>query len=284
MLSKVAKWGLGAFTNILKTFLLNVIEAFSSFINDMFSMSSSIIDGEYATKLTSYCFKLGLAMLVISGLMQIIKLYLLPDSGEVEDNPGGYFIRFTKATIIMCCSTQICAIVNNISSKLANDFLIIVSKSDTSSLSQSLIDEIGSISIDSPALGTIAIFMIIVISFLVILFQIGIRAINLVILQIVAPLFSVNYLTTDKALFNKWLQNLCSVSLTYVMQIVCLNIGMRFIVDGIDVMLNLLVGACWLIVTIQSPKVLKEFAYSTGTNGGAKGVASTVGRMIIFKH
>lgn len=197
----------------------------------------------------------------------------MPDSGEPEENISGYFIRLGKTVILVTFSSEVCTIIVNLSDYIASDVLKIVEKSKISNVLKGGINSLDGIAFKTAiaALGLIAIALIAII---IIIYQATKRAVKMVVLQIVAPIFAVNYLTSDKGLWNKWLQTMLSVALIYVFQVALVNIGLKFIVNGIDDALYMVVGLAWLGLTITSPKILKEFAYSSSIGNTAKSIGS----------
>ena len=258
---------------VISDFLYGVIDKFSSLLNDVFSASKDIVNGTYVKSLTSFSLTFAISILVLLAIAQLIKLYILPDSGEPEENISGYFIRLGKTVILVTFSSEVCTIIVNLSDYIASDVLKIVGKSKISNALKGGINSLDGIAFKTAiaALGLIAIALIAII---IIIYQATKRAVEMVVLQIVAPIFAVNYLTTDKGLWNKWLQTMLSVALTYVFQVALVNIGLKFIVNGIDDALYMVVGLAWLGLAITSPKILKEFAYSSSIGNTAKSIGS----------
>lgn len=272
----------------LTEFLSGVVDTLSEILDNIFKISQMIVQGDFVSTITNYCFKLGLALLTFFAIAQIIKLYILPDSGDPEDDMNGFFIRVGKSAILLCFSTVICSMIVQFTNFISDDVLSAISGNvQGSAISALFKNEITSL-VDSTLGGAIGIILIIlasIICLLIISIQAGIRGVNLAILQMTAPIFAVNYITTDKGLWNKWLQNMMSVSLTYTFQVVLTNIALKFFALGFQSTIYPLIGICWLIVTIQSPKVLKEFAYSTGVGQGASKMSSMAYHAVrLLKH
>lgn len=266
-----------AFLGFLTDFLSGVVDSFTSFLDNIFIVSSQVVKGDFVTRVSSYSLKLGIAILTFLALSQIIKLYILNESGEPEDDIFGFFIRLGKSAILMSFSTIICSMINNFAQFVANDVKSILGGTiSTSALFKKDLSTILTLGFGEALTATIVLIVMLVAMFIIGI-QAGIRGVNLAVLQMTAPIFATNYITTDKGLWKKWLQNMMSVSLTYVMQIALLNIALKYISYGIvSNLINALIGIAWLIVCIQSPKFLKELAYSTGVGSGVSRGASSV--------
>ena len=265
-----------AFLGFITDWISGVIDSFTSFLDNVFIVSSQVVKGDFVIRVTSYSLKLGVAILVFLA----IKLYILNESGEPEEDFLGFFIRLGKSAILMSFSTVICSMIINFSEFVANDVKSILGGTiSTSAVMKKDLVQIATMGFGT-ALTSIIVLLVVIISLFIIGIQAGIRVVNLAVLQMTAPVFACNYVTTDKGLWKKWLQNMMSVSLTYVMQIALLNIALKYLAYGIvGNLINSLIGIAWLIVCIQSPKFLKELAYSTGVGEGISRGASPVSQV-----
>lgn len=257
-------------------FFNGVIDGLSEMVNNIFLLANKTVEGNIVSMVSSYSLKLAIAILIFLAISQVIRLYILNESGEPEDDFMGFFIRLGKTILLVSFSTIICKMIIDVSNYIANDLMGVVG--GTISMSSSLKKDLTSVVTlgFGEALLTIIFILAILIFLIIVCIQAGIRGVNLAVLQMTAPLFAVNYITTDKGLWKKWLQNLISVSLTYAVQLTLMNIALKYLAYGITSnLINGLVGICWLIVCIQSPKFLKELAYSTGVGSGlTRGVSS----------
>lgn len=275
-----------AIVQLIVDWIVGVIDKFTSFLNNVFILSSKIVESDYVSNISAYTYKLGIAFLVFSALAQIIKLYILNESGTPEDDFVGFFIRLGKTAILMSCSTALCTMIVKLGDYIANDLLKVVQ--NNSEVANVLKEQTTTLTtLPFGTAMTLVILMIIVVgSLLIISIQAGKRGVELAVAQMVAPLMLCNVITTDKALYKKWLQNIGSLSATYGVQIVLLNIGMKYItIGGVTTdITNLFIGLCWLFACIGMPKALKEFAYSSGVGASlSKGASTTMSMIRTFK-
>lgn len=267
-----------AFLGFITDWLSGLVDSFTSFLDNIFIVSSQVVKGEFVSRISSYSLKLGIAILIMLALSQILKLYILNESGEPEDDMLGFFIRLGKSAVLMSFSTMICTIIITFAEFVASDVKGILGGTiSTSALFKKDLLQIATMGFGQ-GLTCVIVLVIVLVSLFIIGIQAGIRGVNLAVLQMTAPLFATNYITTDKGLWKKWLQNMMSVSITYVMQIALLNIALKYLAYGmVSNLINSLIGIAWLIVCIQSPKFLKELAYSTGVGEGvSRGTSSVV--------
>lgn len=267
-------------TEALTQFVSGIVDKFSSVLNNVFIIAQKVVQGDFVTKITDYTFKLAISILIFMAISQIIKLYILPEGEDPESDMTGFFIRLGKSAILISFSTVICSIFIDFTNKLANDLLKILSgKIEIAAMLKNQIKTLDGVTFGSAMVVLIMIITLIIMLFIICI-QAGLRGVNLAILQMTAPIFMANYITTDKAIYNKWVQNMFSVSLTYIAQIGFTTIGLKFFAKGFDNIANVFIGFCWLIVTIQSPKLLKEITYSTGVGSGISRVGSSAMEMI----
>lgn len=265
---------------MMTEFLNGVVDVFSKILDNVFVLTSEVVKGDFVGKVSSYSYKLGVAILIFLAISQIIKLYILNESGEPEEDFLGFFIRLGKTAILMSFATIISTIIINLGNFIANDIRSVLG--GTISLTATMKKDLTSVlTLGFGEALLMSIFIgVMLVCFIIVSIQAGIRGVNLAVLQMTAPLFAVNYITTDKGLWKKWLQNMGSVSITYALQIALINISLKYLAYGITSnIINGLIGMCWLIVCIQTPKFLKELAYSTGVGSGISRGASSVSQV-----
>lgn len=269
----ILKCILGIFSDILA----GIVDVFTEILNNIFIVAQRIVQGDFVQNVTNYSLKLALSILTFLAISQIIKLYIFYEGGNAEEDMTGFFVRLGKSAILVSFSTVICSLFITFSNKVANDVLQILSgKIEIAPILSKEISMVTNL-VFGKAFVSLLLILVAILCLGIISVQAALRGVNLAILQMTAPVFATNYITTDKGLWNKWVQNMMSVSLTYVFQIGLTNIGMKFLMSGITTdIVNSVIGIAWLIVTIQSPKLLKEFAYSTGVSTGMGKISSTV--------
>lgn len=270
--------------SIIEKIVSGIVDKVSVIIDDIFKVAGQVVQGNFVTNIADYSYKLGISILIFLAISQVIKLYILNEAGDPENDFIGFFIRLGKTAIIMSFSTIIVDLVIDLSNAIGSDILNIVQKKGA--ISGVFRNDLGSLAGKSfgEAISIIILIIAILIALLVVSFQAGIRGVELAVMKMTAPLFMANYITTDKGLFKKWLQNLGAISLTYVSQLLLLNIALKYIGYGTGDIINSFIGICWLVVCIKSPKALKEIAYSSGVGSGmargARAVGSTVMHMM----
>lgn len=269
----ILKCILGIFSDILA----GIVDVFTEILNNIFIVAQRIVQGDFVQNVTNYSLKLALSILTFLAISQIIKLYIFYEGGSAEEDMTGFFVRLGKSAILVSFSTVICSLFITFSNKLASDVLEILSgKIEIAPILSKEISMVTNL-VFGKAFVSLLLILVAILCLGIISVQAALRGVNLAILQMTAPVFATNYITTDKGLWNKWVQNMMSVSLTYVFQVGLTNIGMKFLMSGITTdIVNSVIGIAWLIVTIQSPKLLKEFAYSTGVSTGMGKISSTV--------
>lgn len=277
-----------AFLKFIVNIVMGMVDTFTNLLDNIFVVSNQVVNGGFVSSITNYSLKLAIAILILLSIMQIIKLYILNESGEPENDIHGFFIRVGTSVVLMSFAPTISRMIVEFSNFVADDVLgVLGGNISTSTLLKKDLSSLLTIGFGE-AISLVLVIITVIVSLFIISIQAGIRGVNLAVLQMTAPLFACNYVTTDKGLWKKWLQNMMSVSLTYVMQIALVNIALKFLAAGITSnIINTLIGVAWLIVCIQTPNFLKELSYSTGVSSGvskavssAPHLMSTVSRFI----
>ena len=135
------------------------------------------------------------------------------------------------------------------------------------------------------------------VALVIMLFQFAVRAAEIVVYVLAAPLVSLGQMNADGGTWSHWWSNLVILSLTPAAQFLALKgfasaaqlmaIGYRgFGVVGGAVSLGhlglvLLLQIGWLVVGIRGAHLLKQWSYSSGVGGGFVGIVGHIGRTSI---
>ena len=144
---------------------------------------------------------------------------------------------------------------------------------------------------------------------IVVCFQMGIRAAQLVVYIVASPLAALGQMQADGGTWNGWWANLVILSLSQGVQMLCFvgltettqllttpadthwiyamahhmpvaapaAMGLNVIVTVLNVVFALFLIIGWLVVAIQGPHLLKQWSYRTGIAGGLMYVGTTAG-------
>lgn len=131
------------------------------------------------------------------------------------------------------------------------------------------------------------------VALVIMLFQFAVRAAEIVVYVLAAPLVSLGQMNADGGTWGHWWTNLVVLAMTPAAQFLALKgfasapevmaLGHGFGLGGelarLGITLLLQIG--WLVVGIRGAHLLKQWSYSTGVGGGFVGIVGHVGRTSI---
>lgn len=131
------------------------------------------------------------------------------------------------------------------------------------------------------------------VALVIMLFQFAVRAAEIVLYVLAAPLVSLGQMNADGGTWSHWWTNLVILSMTPVAQFLALKgfasttevmaLGHGFGLGGemarLGITLLLQIG--WLVVGIRGAHLLKQWSYSTGVGSGFVGLVGLVGRTAV---
>ncbi len=131
------------------------------------------------------------------------------------------------------------------------------------------------------------------VALVIMLFQFAVRAAEIVVYVLAAPLVSLGQMNADGGTWSHWWSNLVILSMTPVAQFLALKgfassaevmaLGHGFGLGGemarLGITLLLQIG--WLVVGIRGAHLLKQWSSSTGVGGGFVGIVGHVGRTAV---
>ena len=162
------------------------------------------------------------------------------------------------------------------------------------------------------ALGLTLGILVGVLLLIVVCFQMGIRAAQLVVYIVASPLAALGQMQADGGTWNGWWANLVILSLSQAVQMLCFvgltettqllttpadthwiyamahhmpveapaAMGLNVLVTVLNVVFALFLMIGWLVVAIQGPHLLKQWSYRTGIAGGLMFVGTSMGRSV----
>ena len=161
------------------------------------------------------------------------------------------------------------------------------------------------------AIGLVLAIVVGVILLCVVCFQMAIRAAELVVYVIAAPLVGLGQMQSGGGVWNGWWTNLVILSLSQAVQMLCfvglvestqvlttkagwmtalvhagpaiaapVAIPAATLMTALNVVFMIFLIIGWLIVAIRGPHLLKQWSYHSGVGGGMMYVGTTVGRNV----
>ena len=269
---------IGNFTTAL---LKGVVPTFNSVFQ---ALVKSFVEQSAVKSLHNAFVGLSIFLIMLFCMHSYFNTYITETDGDPDADPMDILVRGAKAVAYSCCSGWVFGTFMNFTSAIAEKAITEMGESADWSISlgtviQALMGNITGFSfvwtviIQVIVIGTIAFYVIATI-----------RAIELMLMYIILPLFCSELCYTSHERFNGIITNICVTGLYYILQLVCFYMLCQSIISmltgvGPDsaITLESFRSLGWLIATLRSPKWLEKFAYSTGIGDSSKRAVGTVG-------
>lgn len=257
-----------AIIKIINNFGGAVIEAFNGNLTDLTKPIEYIQSGVIES-IQKYIYTLSMTLIVLFAILQIYKLYILNEDGDPEANISGFLIRLSKTIILINFSAVISDLIIEFIGYVKNDIVRVVMQETTN---KEFIDEtiLGLSDLANP-FASILLMLAVIVLLVIIFFQNLIRAMQIVFLRMLGPIFALNYLTIEKSLWNKWVQSMMVFHVTYILQIIGINIALFSLVKR--TFFDSVIAIGWLLFTASVTKIAKEMGYNPQL-----GIGNTAGR------
>jgi hypothetical protein len=277
-------WILKFLTDFLDTGLSFVLHLFVTFTN----ISTAFLESTIVVNAVGYAQKLGTVLLVLKLISDIYKGYMSSLSGEKEMKPSGYVVRGVAALLIIWTLPYIIRELVKIGNYITDDIASLSGVPVDPTTAVSGMQELFRKTIEPMANNTtysafMAMFgglfgAVIAVCLVMIMFSFAKRSIEIGIMAIIGPVFTVNMASEDTSLYKNWLKHLIVLTASQALQILMLRFTFFTVTHGADLFMgagamSLLMIMALLIFTVKIPKFLEQFTYGTGGNGGGGAIA-----------
>jgi hypothetical protein len=255
-----------------------LIETFSFAIADMMGLAVAVMSLPFVKNAVSYSQQLALAILAAKVMSEGIQTYILRQNGDPDSDPTGLIIRTAQSVAVISCLPWIVEQIFIFGTKVMSD----VSNLGYGEVELSGLGElIGGYIANELMLGIVCI--VIVVSFLVIGIQIGIRGAELAVMSILGSIIALNLTSNNRSLWSSWFKQIVIISVSPAIQLFMINGAIVLLtIEGFGSLHVLLVFG-WLWATIKTPAFVKQFAYSNGVGGAIGGTAKQAGSMALMR-
>lgn len=288
------------------------LEGFITVHEMLFSLIESVTNiNQYpnASAILNFTADVATSLLIIFFLKQIFTNYVLDLDGEADYDVIQSVTNISVALAVINCAGEIHQILMKACSLLQSGL--------TDSLVQSITDaklKFGTVVFDTiskmefvfngffqigtpygPSLLLLACIwgLVVVILFVILLFKMLFRGVELLFFQILLPVFAVDLISPQKELWKPFLQEYLKTIFGYLLQHLAYYMALSLMYEATtvssnekDIAINLLLSTIILYFSVKTPKWLQKFTYSSGvgqavSSGGrsAMGTVSSVAMM-----
>lgn len=216
--------------------------------------------------ITETFYGIGISLIILKFLKKGFEIYVLWTDGDPDADPFGYLVNFIKAIVTAICFPFVYNFFVDIVSGVTNDLIKAISTaSDFFQQPEQWASRVLTFGV-GPALAT----LIFIIVFLVLLFKIYMRAVELIILRAGVPVACVGLLDNDKGVFRSYVNQFVKAFITTVVQIVLARLGLALFMTADfanDAVNNIIYGISCMVLAVTAPKILNEFLLPSGGGG-----------------
>jgi hypothetical protein len=261
-------------------FIMGIINYFTGSYANVLSQAGTILSDPNVRTVMFAIQALALTVLAVRVGYEILHTYILHMAGDGTADPKGVLFRTAKAAAYIMGVPWVIGWVFQLCITMANDMGTIGTlnaASDPFTTAASTL--VG---------GEIVFALLLLVAFVIyilIFFQMACRAVEIAVLAMAGPLMAVGFVSPSEGLGAVWWRELMVQCMAMPLQILMLRLSLLAMgnatvnLGGITVFF--VIG--WLWTTYKCPKLLQQFAMSTGVGGAAAGVAGQMGSIAITK-
>jgi hypothetical protein len=208
----------------------------------------------------NFIYTIGISLIVLKFLKKGFEIYILWTDGDPDCDPIGYLTNFARAVVTATCFPFVYGEIVNIcrtfldetSEKLGTDKINL------------------EITISATTLYTGFVMLVFLIIFVIHLFRLTFRGIELIILRAGLPFACAGLIDNDKGIFRSYVNQFTKAFISTVVQILLLKVGVAILVsiDNMTEIFTVIVGLSFMIFSLSVPKILNEFMLPQGGGGG----------------
>lgn len=276
---------LKAIANFIGNVTTALMESVLLTFNDVFqSLVKSFVEQSAVTSIHNAFVGLSIFLIMLFCMNSYFNTYITETDGDPDADPLDILVRGAKAVAFSCCSGWIFGTFMNFTSSLAD--MAITELGENEDWTISLSSAVQALMTNISGMGFIWLVVILVLVIGIIAFYViaTIRAIELMLMYIILPLFCSEICFSSHERMNGIVTSICVTGLYYILQLICFYMLCRSIISmgtGVSpdsaITIQAFRSLGWLIATLRSPKWLEKFAYSTGIGDSSKRAVGTVG-------
>jgi len=260
-------WITTNFFKFISDVMSGFLDVFGNFIGNIFEIvTDHNANNGLVNNASDFTVAFSLVLLGVVGGKQILDVYVFQTSGDPDAEPFQLVVRVSQAVAVICSGNWIFNELMKFSKYFANDLLSAAHDNDVSAHLLNLITQ-ATETISMQAIGFIVTLVIVLIGFFVFSVFAGIRGAELIVMKVLAPIFAIDLITTNRERWHAFFTSYVTTFCTYGIQLFCFKMcSMTFVqvgyTGGSGERLLMVIG--WIVLMIRAPKWLEKYVYSTG--------------------
>lgn len=266
-------WITKQINEFMSDLILNFVEFFQKMIVKVFDSGTNFANNKEISGAVNAATVIAIALVSVMVLKQILSVYVFETDGDAEGDPLQLLVKASQAVCIICCNEMIYTELQKISKLTATDMNASVTPDNVFiSLKGALTQSAGVIVFGPVNLLFIIIYLV---GFIMLVIKAALRGVELAVMKILVPIFSVDNITVSAERWNAFLTAYVVVFFGYIIQMLCFNMSIISFVKAItDSGVEYLYAIGFLIFALKTPQWLEKFSYNSGLSKGVKGAVS----------
>jgi hypothetical protein len=260
------------------SFVTSAINFFTANYTGILQQSGAILQDRNIRTVMFTVQAFALAVLVVRVGYEILNTYLLHMAGDSTADPKGVLFRTAKASAFIMGVPWAVGYMYQISISMANDVGSVGALQPASNPFTSAASMLAG--------GEIVFVLMLLVAFIIYILiniQMACRAVEIAVLAMVGPLMAIGFVSPTEGLGGAWWKELVVQCMAQPLQVLMLRLALIAMGNGTinlnGVTVFFIIG--WFWVTYKSPKIVQQFAMSTGIGSAAAGTAQTVGKYAV---
>jgi hypothetical protein len=270
------------FQNFINQWIVNIVTSVINFFTANYTgilqQAGTILQDQNIRTVMFAVQAFALVVLAVRVGYEILNTYLLHMAGDSAADPKGVLFRTAKAAAFIMGVPWVVGYLYQISITMANDLGTVGTLQQASNPFTTAASTLVG--------GEIVFVLMLLVAFIVYILiniQMACRAVEIGVLAMVGPLMVIGFVSPTEGLGGAWWKELVVQCMAQPLQVLMLRLALIAMGNGVinlsGVTVFFIIG--WFWVTYKSPKIVQQFAMSTGIGGAAAGVAQTVGKYAI---
>jgi hypothetical protein len=215
----------------------------------------------------NFIYTIGISLIVLKFLKKGFEIYILWTDGDPDCDPIGYLTNFARAVVTATCFPFVYGEIVGICRTFLDESSDKLLSGGYGKISDVVNDAInaGGLSL----LYTAFVMLVFMVIFVILLFKLTFRGIELIILRAGLPFACAGLIDNDKGIFRSYVNQFTKAFISTVIQILLLKVGLVLLasLDTTDI-LSVIIGLSFMIFSLSVPKILNEFMLPQGGGGG----------------
>lgn len=270
---------------LLTDLLSAVIDSYGTFISNIFfSFVKVASENTYYKNGQMLFVLLGFSLIGLMTAKIVSSGYMLETAYDSEEDPFNLLIRIAQATAIISSAGWMFSFGLQMSKDLCTDLIGSTAVTGFDGQTRALLDVIKTNSGPQPNLAFIGMILIILISFIIFTIMSGLRAGELLVMNLCLPIFAVDLLTNSREIWNNYFMGYIFAFFSYAIQSLFFMISMKNYLSATYTDQKYMLSALiWIIVAIKAPQFIEKFLYKTGVSNAASSGLRIVTQSLIMR-